>query len=147
MAFAATKARIGFGTTFGYSTVIPAVGYTQIAEIIGITPAKPKIAKVETNRFDSNTLGTTGLPIEDNLPGWVDPGEWKVKFHYDHTQSGTIFGLFGVPIAFQVTKPDGKGWTAVGYISDFGDEIPLKDKMTVEVTITINGGSIQALIA
>jgi hypothetical protein len=107
--------------------------------------AEEDVAEVEVDRFDSDVVNN--LPIEDVIPGWVKPGEWKIKLHYDKTQSAAVFALLGLQKRWLVTLPDASTYAFKGFIKKPGREIPLKDKMTVEVTIRINGGSVQTFTA
>jgi hypothetical protein len=128
--------KIGAGTVFK-------INGTIITRMMAITPAKVTIAKVPVEAFDNGTLGATGLPVEDSIPGWVSPGTYTVKLYFDKTLWTTILGLRGVAgTSFTLIKSDGSGYSFTGYISEAGDEVPLKEAMTADVTVTINGGTV-----
>jgi hypothetical protein len=134
---------IGAGSSFSYSTDNGGT-YTPLAKITGFTPAKIKVAKVTTDAFDNATFN--GLPQETSIPGWVDPGTYAVKLFTDKTVMSTLRGLVGVigtgstTTKFKVIKSDGSGGVFAGYISELGEEIPLKEGMETMLTIEINAG-------
>ena len=145
MSFVATKAIIGHKTSIAYGAV-PSVGYTLLAEIIGFTPPKTTVAMVDASRFDSDVTAN-GNPIEDQITGWLKPGEYSFKAHYDKngTQATTIRGLLGAQHSWQMTYPDAKTRSFIGVLTEYGEEVPLKDKMTLDFKVTINGGADQTL--
>lgn len=72
----------------------------------------------------------------------VNPGSLKVKLQYtpDGTQAqvgipGTVVVTFPVPPG----KTTGANWSCAGYVKSVGEQIPLKDKMTQELTIKFSG--------
>jgi hypothetical protein len=143
MSYVPGKLQIGAKTGLGFSAV-PATTYTPLSFLIGVTPPKSTITKVDASRFDSDVT-PAGLPITDNIPGWFDPGEWSFKLQYDKagTQVATVKAMQGVQHTWQVTYPDTKTRTFVGWIADFGEEVPMKEGMTLDVKIVINGGQDQ----
>lgn len=135
--------KIGAGTSLSYSTDNGGT-YTPLAKIIGFTPAKLSVAKVPIDSFDNPTFN--GLPVEDQIPGWITPGTYGVKLHYLKTQFGVIRGLVGVQgssgttTKFKIIKSDGSGYVFAGYIAELGEEIPMKEAMSCDAMLQITGG-------
>jgi hypothetical protein len=133
--------QIGAGTSFSYSTDNGST-FTSLAKIIGFTPHKVQVAKVPTDAFDNPTFN--GNPVESVIPGWVTPGTYGLKLHFLKTAWATIQSLIGVQgtgattTKFKVIKSDGSGYIITGWIMEAGEEIPLKEAMTVDVTVQIS---------
>jgi hypothetical protein len=135
---------IGAGTSFSYSTDGGST-YNVIARITKFTPAKLTVAKVSNDAMD-NTL-FNGLPVEDQIPGWVSPGTWGATMFFAKTAFATIRGLTGTQEKWKVIKSDGSGYTFSGYISEISDEVPLKELLSADITVQINGGSVAVFAA
>jgi hypothetical protein len=136
----------GNETNAGTSPIAVTGSYTVLARVQKITPHKTTVAKVDVSGFDAATLN--GVPIEDQIPGWISPGEYEVTFFYQAggSQYSTLQGLIALPLFWIVQKPDGKGYGFQAYINELGDEIAMKDGITVTCKMQINGGSVAAMI-
>jgi hypothetical protein len=147
MSFVATKAKIGFGSSFSYSTnlVTPVLhgaggdhqhhaGQAQGGEGRGVADGQQRPRERPAHRGQHPRLGR---------PRRVDV---QVRLRLRRHRRRAIFALLGTEILGKVLRPDTKGYTFQGYISEFGDEIPLKDRMTIEIKVTINGGSVMTAI-
>jgi hypothetical protein len=129
----ATIAQIGKGTTFGYSTALTSPTYTAVAEVLDIKMPKHTAEPVEIMRYDSPTA------FPELIPSWCKGGEFEITITYNPTVATAIFALLNVLASFQITKPDAKTWSYQGIITEFGDELPLKDKMTCSFKVAISG--------
>lgn len=132
--------QIGAGLVFSYSTNNGST-FTALAKIIGFTPHKVSVAKVPTDSFDNATFN--GKPVESVMPGWVTPGTYGVKLHYLKTIWAVLQGLIAVDgtgattTKFKIVKPDGAGYIITGWISEAGEETPMKEAMTCDIMIQI----------
>ena len=135
------SASIGAGTSLAYSATLGG-SYTPIAKIESLTPPKIAVAKVALETFDATLLNS--LPVSDSIPGWVDPGTHALKAVFDKTVYSTLRGFVGVVKWWKIITPDGSGYVFQGYIMELGREIPLKELMTADLTIAINGGTVDA---
>lgn len=140
MSFNPTKAQIGYGTTIGYGAADGTGSVTNLAEIIGVSPGKLAVGKVETDRMDSDSLNN--LPIEEKIAGWINQDDLGLKLSYDKggTQYAAIRAMAGIDKRWVITRPDGAVHGPVkGFICEIGDEIPMKEKMTVDIKICLKG--------
>lgn len=136
----------GTETNAGAGPIAVTGNYTVLCRLQKITPHKTTVGKVDVSGFDAATIN--GVPVEDQIPGWVSPGEYEVTFFYQAggTQYSTLQGLLALPLFWIVQKPDGKGHGFQAYLSELGDEIPLKEGITVTCKMQINGGSVAAMV-
>lgn len=131
-----SEGQIGYGSTIGYRVVDSGGAYTTIAELLDITPPKAKVGNVAYGRFDADA------PYDDKIPGWRDTDDAEFQFVYVAAQANTIFDLLGTKLEWEITKPDDSTWTFTGFINEFGDETPLKDKMSCMVKIAVSGAPV-----
>ena len=130
----ATLAAIGFGFALSHSTTSGGT-YTAIGAITDLKPNKITVAKVEIARNDSPDL------FGEVIPGWKNGGEYDATLVYDKTSYAAINALVGTPLYWKFIRPDGVSSSAFqGFISELGDEVPLKQAMQVMLKITVNGG-------
>lgn len=135
----ATLAQIGYGFILTHATT-QAGTYTAIGAIAEIKPTKITVDKVEVKRNDSPDL------YGEKIPGWKDGGEYDVKVVYDGAQYVILNGLIGVPTWWKFSRPVAAGQATAattaffGFISELGDEVPLKEYQSTEFKITLSGG-------
>jgi hypothetical protein len=130
----ATVAQIGKGTSFGYSaTVGGSPTFTTVAEVTKITMPKHSAKPVEIMRYDS----PTNYP--EQIAGWCDSSEVEIDITYQKTVAAALFALLNVPATYLITKPDASTWTYVAIMTEFGDELPLKESMTNTLKFKISG--------
>jgi hypothetical protein len=128
-----TAAAIGKGTTLGYSANTSSPSYTTVAELVDIKMPKHTASPVAIMRYDSPTV------FEELIAAWAKAGEFELQLVYNKLQAAALYALFNVLAAYQVTKPDGSTWSYLGIITEFGDELPLKEKMTNSCKVSISG--------
>jgi len=132
----------------GNGTKIAVTGnVTQLARLQKVTPPKQTVAKVDVSGFDAQTT-PNGNPIEDQIPGWITPGEYEFTLYYQKGGStlAMLNAMLGGTNFWIVNKPDSTGYAFQAYLAEIGDEIPLKEGMTVTVKLQISGGSCQQII-
>lgn len=137
--------KIGAGTTLTHCATSGG-SYVAIAKITAHKPPTVKVEKVEVDAFDNTLDSTSGLPVSDNIPGWMDPGEHDFSFFFDKTQFSTLKALVGInPHFFKITFPDGSGYGPFqGWISEMTNVVPMKQAMTADVKVILNGAAIAA---
>ena len=127
-----TAASIGYGYTIGYSATSGGT-YTNLAEVLDVKPGKKTGAKVEVL---SNTSANF---YPDKIPGVKSEGDWDVKLVYAAGGRAAIDALFMVPQYFKFIRPNGTTTqTFFGFICEIGDEVPLKEAMTVDIKIAVS---------
>ena len=130
----ATQAAIGYGFVLSYSDTSSGT-FAPLVEILEIKPPKVTGEKVTVQRNDSPTL------FGEKIPGWKDTTDCEAKVVYNKTQSALLYTMHMVPKFWKFIKPDGSSTGAfAGFISEVGDETPLKDKMTNDIKITPSNG-------
>jgi len=128
-----TAAAIGYGYVLSNSSTSGGT-FTPIIEILDVKPGKLSGEKVVIQRNDSPTL------FGEKIPGWKDAAEWEVKCVYEKGKRAVLDGLFMVPGFWKFVRPDGTSSSAfAGFVSELGDEVPLKEAMTCNFKITVNG--------
>lgn len=135
--------KIGAGTTISYATMTGTSisSYTNLARVQAFKPAEISVAKVPLDAFDNATFN--GNPVEDDHPGWVSPGDWGITLYCATNVLNTLRSLVGVDnTPFKVVKSDGSGYTFTGFIDKLSDPIPLKEYMTIDGSIHVNGGNV-----
>src|SRR4051812_25608826 len=129
----ATAGQIGYGFAISHATTLAGT-YTALAEVTDIKPPKVTTENVKIQRNDSPDL------FGEKIPGWKDASDCELTLVYAKTQTAAIYALQSTPLFWKFIKPDGTSTGAFyGFISEIGDETPLKDKMTNTVKITVSG--------
>jgi hypothetical protein len=142
MPFTADAAKIGAASIFSISTDNGST-YNPVGAIIGFTPPKLTVAKVDKSAFDSPTFNS--LPVEQTMAGWVNQGTFGFKLYYGKTAYAALRALVGVEgtgatsTKFKLQKSDGAGYVLTGFIAELGEEIPMKEAMTCDVMIQLTG--------
>ena len=130
-----TVAAIGKGTTLGYGAVADP-SYQTIAEIIDLKMPQTTVDKIKIQRYDSPDL------YGEMIAGWREAGELEFDCVYNKDVVSTLFALLGTPQSWQITKPDNSTWTYVGFLDEFSDPTPLKDKMTSTFKFVVSGAPV-----
>jgi Lambda phage tail tube protein, TTP len=131
-----TAAAIGKGTTVGYAMPGTAPTFAGMAEIVDIKMPKHTAETIKVQRYDSPSL------FPELIGGWLGAGDFEVQFVYAKAAAAPLFALLGQPQQILVTKPDTSTWTYQTIVTEFGDELPLKDKMTCTVKASISGAPV-----
>jgi hypothetical protein len=136
---AATKAAIGFGYALSSSATSGGT-YAPIAEILDLKPGKKVVEKIVIQRNDSPDL------FGEKIPGWKDVGDWDVKVVYDKDKRVALEAMVGVPKFWKFVRPDGTSTSAfAAFMSELGDETPLKQEMSCDFKLTVSGDAVFTL--
>jgi hypothetical protein len=134
-----TVSTIGYGIKLAHSTTSGGT-YTAIAELLDLTPPPENVDEVKVYRSDNTAA------VVERIPGWTEVGDCSMKITYNPSQRSTLQSLRGVPGFWKVTYPLVTGQTAsgdtelfAGFIKELGAETPLKDSMTCQIKIAVNG--------
>ena len=133
---APTVAVIGKGTTLGYCNQSSGGTFTTVAEMLDLKLPTHEASTLEVQRYDSPSL------YPEMISSWNKGSKIEMKLTYNATQGAALFAMLGISGQFKVTKPDSTGWTYSGILTKFGDEAPLKEKMTNTVEFTISGAPV-----
>ena len=130
MACSITKSKgliLGYDTTSGGTFATTLGGITDLKGF-GVKGSKEECTTYSTTGYASFTPGAFG-ELEDG----------EMTLQYSKTQSTTIKGLLDTVKYFRVTYADGSYWTVEGWISDMGDETPLKGQISTKIKIMCTG--------
>ena len=130
---AATLATIGKGYVLAWSATLMGT-YAPVIEILELKPGKKAVQKITVQRNDSPDL------YGEKIPGWIEEGDWDAKCIYEPGKRTVLDGLVAAPSFFKFTRPNGTTTSAfAGFISELGDEVPIKEYMTTDFKITVDG--------
>jgi hypothetical protein len=129
---AANTATIGYGAALAYSDTENG-SYTSVSEVLDM----------EIPRFTQDTVEATHMESPNNfierIAALKDPGEYTFTINFNKTQYDTLDGLAGTTKWWRVQTPADDTWKFQGFISEIGGEMPLNDRITAEIVITITG--------
>ncbi len=113
-------------------------GYTCLAQIENATPPKKTRDDVEISNHDSANRK------KEFIPGWLDASAPTFTFIYLAPDALAVDAIVeaGTFYSWIFTYPDGHYETFRGYLKEAGMATPLKDKITRDVTIKIDDGSV-----
>ncbi len=123
-------------TFFGASLTLATSGETfQILE------GSKDASTVET--FETTHTGTSGSYKTKGMTDMIDGGSYSFTVILDPDTDETNF--LGVSQTCTVTYPvptgltNGATWAFTGGIVEYGQELPMDDKMTAEISVSVNG--------
>ena len=122
---------IGRGTSIGYSTTLPPVTYTALAQVFDVSDPKQELAHVETTTYASTD--------KEFIPGLLDNGEITLKLTYTGAIAAVVQSLLKQVIGFQITKADGAAITFEGFITSVSGTNPLDNRVTFDVGVKVTG--------
>ena len=131
----ATVGRIGKGTAVGFSnnSSTSVTTLTALAEVLDLNVPKQKAAPLKIHRYDSPSL------FPELVAGWCENTDGNLKLTYNAAQGALIYPLLNTLCSFCFVKPDLNGYQYVGMLTEFGDEVPLKDKMMNVFNFAVSG--------
>lgn len=130
-----TQAIHGFAGVFAREDSAGAGTYTDVAEVMSITP--PQYAR-ETN--DATSRDSTGR-YREFLGGLRDAGEVSIELNYDptvHTDFMTDFDSDD-SYNYKITWPGSETVTFAAFITAIPPAIPMEDKVTATLTFKVTG--------
>jgi hypothetical protein len=132
----ATVARIGYGSTLSYAAPGGSPTWNAVAEVQDIKMPKHIADTIKIQRYDSPTL------FAELIGGWLEAGEVEFSVTYNPAAGGPLFALLGQAQQFKIVKPDTYYWTYQAIVTEFGEPIPLKDKMMIDIKFKISGAPV-----
>ena len=138
-----SAAAMGAGAAFGIGDGATAESFTDLAEVISISPPSQS-----TDIIDVTHLKSVNRRREF-LAGFIDPGDVTLELnHVPGSAADTaIQALEGLSTTtnFRVTFPDGTSgsvtWIFAGFLQGYEPNITPDDKMTSSVTIKVTGAT------
>lgn len=122
---------IGYGAKLSYSN--DGVSYTDCAGVVDVAHPSIKVKKVDMTAND--TVNATRI----YKPGLGDTDDIEFKLKFDKTLLGVLYGFYRTTKYWKVTVPDAgttdSAWTFQGFISEYGGEIPMDDKVMMSIKI------------
>jgi hypothetical protein len=128
----------GFGTKFQFGTIgadptQAATGWTDVAEVVEISP--PEREKADISTFHMQSSGG----VKTYRSGNEEPGEASISLHWDPTLATTLDTAFGVSKAFRVVFSDNTGRAFNGYIKKIGEKVEIEDLVMQEISVKVSG--------
>lgn len=133
----ATRAIIGYGTTvFISDTASPGV-YTQLQEVIEVTPPNAQTDDVEATHFTSDNR------TREYIAGLIEGGEAAVGMNRI-PGSATEILLMGLQTSaerrsIRIVWPNNTIWEFVGHVKGYETSSPIDDRMTATCTFKVDG--------
>lgn len=131
-------ADIGYGATFEIGDGASPEVFTEVAEVVSITPPGATVEKIDTTHLQSpNRYREKVASIKDSS---------DVSFTVNATPANLVvlYGALSSTKNFRIdsnTELDTR-WSFAGFISDVAPgELSNDDRLTVEVTVTVTGAS------
>jgi len=87
--------------------------------------------------IDTSHAGTTGGKMTFIPSDLIDGGELQVELNFDETASPPIDQAAESTV---LTFASGTTWTFSGFMTNYGGELPIDDRMTASATIKVSGG-------
>jgi hypothetical protein len=132
----ATAVTIGYGASFEVSTDGGSV-YTELAEIINITPPSDSLDIIDATNMDSTNA------TREFIVGLNDPGECSLEMNFipGSAADQKIVQIRDARVAVycKITFPNAVVWTFLGILTGYEPAIPVDDKMTATVTFKVTG--------
>lgn len=122
----------GRNTKLGYCDTVDGT-YTLLGKVNRVTPPRTSVEIIDCTHMDSAD------DFKEKEPGWRDAGDIDVEVQFDKTETAAVYALEGVTKFWKITFSDGSAWVAKGFISDFGNETDIKDKVLLWFKVTVSG--------
>jgi hypothetical protein len=143
----ASTALIGYGVTVGIATVDSPSDFTDLVEVIEVTPPNQQVDDVEVTHMTSPDR------TREYIAGLNEPGECAVVLNWvpGNTTDQLLLGLktSGARRYFKITWPTSptQSWTFLGHVKGYEPSAPIDDRMTVTATIKVDGANDYSYIA
>ena len=131
-------AKIGLGTTVGYETTPASGTYTTVGEVIEFSAPQSSMDTVDATDF-SHTDGHRRF-----IAGLIDAGEITVRFNFDPALAvygaiDTIYKGRGMRKWRFAYAGSTVNTVVDAFVTGLGREVPMDDKMTMEITLKVSG--------
>jgi hypothetical protein len=135
----ATRAIIGYGTTvFIGDSSSPGV-YTQIQEVIEVTPPNLQVDDVEATHFTSDNR------TREYIAGLIEGGEASVNMNRIPGSATEILlmGLqtAGTKVSVRIVWPNNTIWEFLGHVKGYEVASPIDDRMTATATFKVDSSN------
>ncbi len=129
-----TDARIGYGTTY---EIFSGGEFVEVAEVSNVTPGE-----ATTDRIDATHMKSPGRRRE-YISGLIDSGEASFEINWLPGSDTDVLlrGLqtSGETTDHRITFPNGVTVTYEAQVTGFGKAVPIDDKMSATLTISVSG--------
>jgi predicted secreted protein len=133
-----TEALIGYNTKYEvWDTTATPAAFVEIAEVIGVTPGE-----ASTDRVEATHMKSAGRRRE-YIAGLIDSGEASLEINWvpGGPTDELLRRLFnsGDTVEHRITFPNDARVTFDAQITGFSKVIPIDDRMTATVTVSVSG--------
>ena len=104
-----------------------------VAELLDLKAPKQTASPIAIQRYDSPSL------FEELIAGWCKGGSIEFSVVYNSAQAAALYAMLNTAGQIQITKPDASTIACAGIVTEFGDEIPLKEKMMNTLKFQVSG--------
>lgn len=132
-----TDAKIGYGTRYEVKATAAATGFTEIAEVISVTPGAAAADRIEaTHMLSPNRRREYIAGLID-----TDEAEFQINWIPGNSTDLVLRGLLdsGEATQHRITFPNDVTLTFTGSITGFEKDIPVDDRMTATITVAVSG--------
>lgn len=137
-----SSAKTGYGTLFGIGDGATPEVFTNLAEVLDVTPPNEQTDKVEVTHMQSPDQ------TKEFIPGMTDPGQCSFDINFlPGVDDDAAIQLLRHPSGvqnFQITFPNGATWTFAGFLTDYAPKAPVNDRMRATVTFKVTGSYLAA---
>lgn len=127
----------GIGTTFSREDPAASDTYIKLAKVYGISGPSMSRNTIETTTYDADS------GYMKKIGGLRDPGQLTFSLNFAYAEYLILKGDFEADQAakYQVVLPDEDTTTLTltGLVTEIPIDVPLDDRVTVDVTIEISG--------
>jgi len=137
-----TIALLGYGGQMSMETASGSGTFVAILEVNEIKPPSPKPSKIDATHFQSPNR------TMEFISGLIDPGDMSFSFNF--VPGGVADTAIRAWIAsgdtrkLRITWVNGPTWTFSGTNGGYDINVPINDKMTATVTVTVTGSTVVA---
>jgi predicted secreted protein len=135
----ATRAILGYGTTvFVGDSSSPGV-YTQLQEVIEVTPPNAQVDDVEATHFTSTSR------TREYIAGLIEGGEASVGMNRIPGSATEILlqalQTAATVVAVRIVWPNQTIWEFLGHVKGYETSSPIDDRMTATCTFKVDGAT------
>lgn len=123
----------GMKTKFSYGDAGQSTTFTDLANVVDVTPPTSEVDDIETTNMDSPD------GHKEYEPGLIEGGESEVVLQYVKADHAAVVALLGVPKAFKIEFSDGAKLIWQGYVKSLGLEIEREGIITTPITVKVSG--------
>jgi hypothetical protein len=135
----ATRAIIGYGTTVFVGDSSSPGTYTQLQEVIEVTPPNAQVDDVEATHFTSDNR------TREYIAGLIEGGEAAVGMNRVPGSATEILLLGlqtnGTRVAVRIIWPNQTIWEFIGHVKGYETSSPIDDRMTATCTFKVDGST------